>query len=64
MIDIIYTALPMCAHTEKTTFHAKMTTAKLYLYIGLGASDLYIDETHTALDIFRFAVFFFIRAFV
>ena len=25
----------------------------------MGATDLYIDEAHTALDIFRFAVFFF-----
>ena len=24
----------------------------------MGARDLYIDEAHTALDIFRFAVFF------
>ena len=30
----------------------------LYIYIGAGARDLYIDEAHTALDIFRFAAFF------
>ena len=58
MINIIYVALPMCAQTEKTTFHAKTTNAKLYIYIGVGVRDLYIDEAHMALDIFRFAVFF------
>ena len=40
-------------------FYAKTTNAKLYIYIGVGARDLYIDEAHTALDIFRFAAFFF-----
>ena len=34
-----------------------MTCAKLYIYNGVGARDLYIDEAHTALDIFRFAAF-------
>ena len=29
-----------------------------YIYIGVGARDLYIDKVHTVLDIFRFAVFF------
>ena len=33
-------------------------SAKPYIYIGVGARDLYIDEAHMALDIFRFAVFF------
>ena len=33
MINIIYAALSMCAQTEKTTFHAKTTSAKLYIYI-------------------------------
>ena len=56
IMNIIYVALPMRAQTEKH-FHAKNTCAKLYIYIGVGARDLYIDETHTALDIFRFAVF-------
>ena len=46
----------MCARRH---FHAKTTSAKLYKYIGVGERDLYIDETHTALNIFRFAVFFF-----
>ena len=32
--------------------------AKLYIYIGVGSRDLFIDKAHTALDIFRFAVFF------
>ena len=35
-----------------------MMSAKLYIYIGVGARDLYIDEAHKALDIFRFAAFF------
>ena len=30
---------------------------KLNIYIGVEARDLYIDEGHMALDIFRFAVF-------
>ena len=47
-----------CAHKQKRRhFHAKTTSAKLYICNGEGARDLYIDETHTALDIFRFAVF-------
>ena len=47
------------AHEQKRRhFHAKMTSAKLYIYIGLGARDMYIHEADTALDIFRFAVFF------
>ena len=29
----------------------------MYIYMRLGTSDLYIDEAHTALDIFRFAAF-------
>ena len=36
-----------------------MTNAKLYIYNGVGARDLYIDEAHMALDIFRFAAFFY-----
>ena len=36
-----------------------MTSAKFYIYIGVGTIDLYIDKAYTALDIFRFAVFFF-----
>ena len=47
------------AHKQKRRhFHAKTTSAKLYIYNGVGARDLYIDEAHTALDIFRFAAFF------
>ena len=34
-----------------------MTSAKLYIYIGVGARDMYIGEAHMVLDIFRFAVF-------
>ena len=34
-----------CAHKQKRRhFHAKTTGAKLYIYIGVGAMDLYIDE--------------------
>ena len=53
----------MCAQTEKTTFSCKDSSAKLYIYIGVGARDLYIDEAHMALDILRFAAFFFLEAF-
>ena len=35
-----------------------MTMANLYIYIGVGARDLSIDELHRVLDIFRFVVFF------
>ena len=46
------------AHKQKRRhFHAKTTSAKLYIYNGEGARDLYIDEAHTALNIFRFAAF-------
>ena len=49
-----------CAHTQKKQhFHANMTSAKIYIYIGMGSRDLFIDEAHTALDIFRSAVFFY-----
>ena len=48
-----------CAQKQKRRhFHIKVNSAKLYIYIGVGARDLCIDEAHTALDIFRFAVFF------
>ena len=50
-----------CPHKqERQHFYAKMTRANLYVYIGVGARDLYIDEAHTALDMFRFAAFFII----
>ena len=51
----------MHAQTEKTTFSCKDSSAKLYIYIGRGVRDLYIDEAHMALDIFRFAVFFILH---
>ena len=47
MMNIIYVALSIRAQTEKMTFSCK--------------DDLYIDEAHTALDIFHFAVFFYIK---
>ena len=62
MIYIIYAALSMREQTEKRHFHAKTTSAKLYIYIGVGSRDLYIDEAHTALDIFRFVIFFFMTS--
>ena len=47
-----------CAHKQKREhFHAKMTSAMLYIYIEVWARDLYIDKANTALDIFRFAAF-------
>ena len=33
-------------------FHAKTTSAKLHIYIGVGSRDLIIDKAHTALGIF------------
>ena len=57
-LRMVYTALHIGAQTERLHFHAKTTSAKLYIYNGEGARDLYIDEAHTALDIFRFAAFF------
>ena len=45
MINITYTALHMRSQTEKTIFSFK---------------DDYIDEAHTALDIFCFVVFFYL----
>ena len=50
MINIIFAALPMREQIEKTT------SAKLYIYIGVGSRDLFIDEAYTALGIFM--VFF------
>ena len=43
---------------KRRQFHAKTTSAKLYIYVGVGATNLYIDKAHTALDIFCFAAFF------
>ena len=68
MLYIVYAALPMREQTERRHFHAKTTCAKLYIYIGVGSRDLFIDEAHMALGIFlvffpaccrlRFAAFF------
>ena len=47
MINII------CTHKQKRGhFHAKTTSAKLYIYIGLGSRNLFIDEAHTSRGIF------------
>ena len=41
------------AHKQKRRhFHAKTTSAKLYIYIRVRSRDLFIDEAHTALGIF------------
>ena len=45
---------------QKIHFHAKTTSAKHYIYMGVGARDLYIP--HIALDILRFAVLFLMNA--
>ena len=37
---------------KRRHFHAKTTSAKLYIYIGVGSRDLFIDEANTALGIF------------
>ena len=58
MINIIYAALPMREHSEKTTFSCKDDYRKALHIYWSGARDLYIDEAHMALDIFRFAAFF------
>ena len=39
MIYIIYVALPMRKQTEIPHFHAKTTSAKLYICIGVGSTD-------------------------
>ena len=50
-------------HIQKRRhFDAKTASAKLYIYIGVEARDLYIDEAHTALNIFCFAVFFLVSS--
>ena len=56
MINLTNAALHISAQTEKTTFHAKTTSAKLYIYIGEGSRDLFIDKAHTELG--TFPVFF------
>ena len=58
MMNIIYVALPCMPKQKRRHFHAKTTIAKLYIYIGVEAKDLYIDKAHTVLDIFRFAAIF------
>ena len=58
---IKYTRHCPCAHIQKRRhFHAMTINAKLYIYIGVGARNLYIDDAHTALDILRFAAFFYL----
>ena len=40
-------------HKEKRRhFHAKTTSAKLYINIEVGSRNLFIDEAHTELGIF------------
>ena len=59
IINIIYAALPMHAQIEKTTFSCKDDYCKALHIYWSGARNLYIDEAHRGLDIFRFAVFFY-----
>ena len=40
------------AHCSWCHVHAKTISAKLYIYIGVGSRDLFIDEAQTALGIF------------
>ena len=54
MVNIIYAALQK---QKRWHFRAKKTGAKHYIYNGVGARGLYIDEAHMVLDIFRFAAF-------
>ena len=49
---MVYTALLIGAQTERPHFHAKTTSAKLYIYIRVGSRDLFIDEAHMVLGIF------------
>ena len=57
MINTIYAALPMHTETKKTTFSCYDDYCKAVHIYWSGDRDLYIDEAHTALDIFRFAAF-------
>ena len=60
MLNVIYIWHCPWAHKRKRRhFHAKTTSAKHYIYVGVGSRDLFIDEAHMALDIFRYAVFFY-----
>ena len=45
----------MRAHQRRQHFYVKTT---LNIHSGVGARDLYLEEAHTTLDIFRFAAFF------
>ena len=46
---------------KRRHFHEKATSAKLYIYIVVGARDMYIDEAHmdTELDIYSGLQHFF-----
>ena len=52
-----------CEHFEErnSKFHngILLLTQAYHIYIGVGARNLHINKAHTALDIFRIAVFFF-----
>ena len=44
---------------KRRNFYVQTRRAKVYIYIGVGAMNLYVNEAHTALDIiFCFSVFF------
>ena len=58
MINMVYQALPMSAHRKDDIF-MKRQLLQSFTYIGLEAWDFYIDEAHTALNLFHFVVFLF-----
>ena len=42
---------------RKDNIFMQRPLVQIFTYNGVGARDLYIDEAHTALNIFRFAAF-------
>ena len=52
------------AHTptkRKDNIFMQRRLAQSFIYIGVGARDLYIDEAHPALDILHIVVFFVVK---
>ena len=42
--------LNLKCYQKRQHYNAKTTNVKLYIYIGVGTRDMYIDEEHMALD--------------
>ena len=42
---------------KRQQYHAKTISAKCYIYMGVEARELYLDEAHRALDTFQFLYF-------